>query len=231
MQLQPAYLLHRRPYRETSALVDLVTMEHGRIRAVARGIMRPSSKARSRLQPFTPLHITWSGERELKTLKQYESGVPGPMLAGESLVCGIYANELLTRCLPLEGAVPTVFAGYSVLLNDLPSPAKRQGALRRFEHALLEALDAEPVFTTQHEAPLEPKMHYLYDSSTRRFYPVAPGEGIDGRSLNALARDDWGAPGHARTTKYLARTALAPLLGAKPLRSRELIHRLNRTTD
>ncbi|MGO3275086.1 DNA repair protein RecO, partial [Halomonas sp.] len=55
MPPEPAFLLHRRPYRETSALVDLLTLNHGRVRAVAHGGQRPGSKSRQRLQPFTPL--------------------------------------------------------------------------------------------------------------------------------------------------------------------------------
>ncbi|MFW6345531.1 MAG: recombination protein O N-terminal domain-containing protein, partial [Halomonas sp.] len=33
MTPEPAFLLHRRPYRETSALVELLTLHHGRVRA------------------------------------------------------------------------------------------------------------------------------------------------------------------------------------------------------
>ena len=69
MQPQPAFLLHKRPYRETSALVELLTLEHGRVRAVAQGVQRPGSRSRGRLQPFTPLHVTWVGEGELKRLR------------------------------------------------------------------------------------------------------------------------------------------------------------------
>lgn len=61
MTPEPAFLLHKRPYRETSALVELLTLQHGRVRAVAQGVQRPGSRARSRLQPFAPMHVTWTG--------------------------------------------------------------------------------------------------------------------------------------------------------------------------
>ncbi|MCM2130929.1 DNA repair protein RecO [Larsenimonas rhizosphaerae] len=226
MQLQPAYLLHRRPYRETSALVELLTMEYGRVRAVARGVMRPGSKARHRLQPFSPLHITWAGHGDLKTLRVFESSGQGAMLAGEGLLCGLYANEVLARCLPLEGAVPDVFGAYAVLLGALPFPDRRQSGLRRFEQAVLSALDADPVFADGAGSPLDPHSHYLYVKEARHFQVVPMGQGVDGRSLRAMAQGDWGEPANARVAKYLARQALAPLLGDRPLRSRELIQQL-----
>jgi len=228
MQPQPAFLLHKRPYRETSALVDLLTLDHGRIRAVAQGVQRPGSRSRSRLQPFTPLHLTWVGAGELKRLRLMESTGSAPMLAGEGLLCGFYANELLTRLLPLELPVAEVFAFYGAALKELPLPGERAGALRRLEFALLEALDGEPVFCDLDGVELDPQARYIYRAEARRFSPLAPGSsgGLDGRTLKLLEQGDWAAPGLAAPARSLARAALAPLLGERPLRARELMQQL-----
>ncbi len=228
MQPQPAYLLHKRPYRETSALVDLLTLEHGRVRAVAQGVQRAGSKSRSRLQPFAPLHVTWRGDNELKRLRLMESGGSASLLAGEGLLCGLYANELLTRLLPPLLPAGEVFAFYSVLLGELPTPARRGAALRRLEITLLETLDAEPVFRDLDERELDPQARYVYRAGQRHFQLVEPNveAGIDGRTLRLLAQDDWTSPGLAGVAKALTRAALAPLLGATPLRSRELMRQL-----
>ncbi len=122
MQPQPAFLLHKRPYRETSALVELLTLGHGRVRAVAQGVQRPGSRSRAQLQPFAPLHVTWVGEGELKRLRLMESRGAAALLVGEGLLCGLYANELLTRTLPVELPVADVFAFYTALLEALPRP-------------------------------------------------------------------------------------------------------------
>ncbi|MHB0774028.1 DNA repair protein RecO [Halomonas sp. WWR20] len=227
MQLQPAFLLHKRPYRETSALVDLLTLEHGRVRAVAQGVQRAGSKTRARLQPFSPLHVTWTGESELKRLRVMETSGSALLLAGEGLLCGFYINELLTRTLPLEFAVRDVFGIYTLTLEALTLPAQRGPALRRLEITLLEALDAAPVFSDESDAPLDPAGSYVYRADIRRFRRAGSHErGSDGRSLKLLARGDWEAPGLAGLAKQLTRAALAPLLGNKPLRSRELMYRL-----
>lgn len=228
MTPEPAFLLHKQPYRETSALVELLTLEHGRVRAVAQGVQRPSSRSRARLQPFAPLHVTWVGEGDLKRLRLMETHGSAAMLAGEGLLCGFYANELLTRALPLLYPVEEVFAFYGALLEALPRPEARAPALRRLEVSLLEALDAEPQFCDLSERELDPHRRYVYRAEARRFEALEAGTngGLDGRTLRLLAHGDWAAPGLAGPAKALTRAALAPLLGNTPLRSRELMQRL-----
>ncbi|ATJ82279.1 DNA repair protein RecO [Halomonas beimenensis] len=221
---QPAYLLHKRPYRETSALVELLTLDHGRVRAVARGVQRPRSRARAALQPFAPLHLTWSGEGDLKRLSLMETQGAAAMLVGEGLLCGLYANELLTRLLPVELPVREVFVHYGAALEALPRPERRAGALRRLEQALLEALDAEPRFCGPDGQALDPQTRYVFDPVSRAFHPGQGG--IDGRTLKLLASGDRGEPGLAGPAKAVNRAALAPLLGSRPLRSREWMRQL-----
>lgn len=221
MQPQPAFLLHKRPYRETSALVELLTLDHGRVRAVAQGVQRPGSRSRIQMQPFAPLHITWQGERELKRLRLVESRGTAAMLVGEGLLCGLYANELLIRLLPVEFAVSEVFAFYTSLLDELVRPAGRAPGLRRLEVALLDALDATPRFCGPNDEALDPQARYQYDVRSRAF--VVAAQGIDGRTLRLLSHSDWGEPGLAGAAKAVTRAALAPLLGERPLRSRELM--------
>ncbi|APX93555.1 DNA repair protein RecO [Halomonas sp. 1513] len=228
MQPEPAFLLHKRPYRETSALVDLLTLGHGRVRAVAQGVQRPGSRSRGRLQPFAPLHVTWVGSGELKRLRLMESTGSAALLAGEGLLCGLYANELLARVLPLELPGREVFAFYGATLEALPRPEVRASALRRLELALLELLDAEPLFRDLSDGQLDPQRRYVYRAEARAFEALPPGagQGLDGRTLRLLASGQWEAPGLAGPAKVVTRAALAPLLGTRPLRSRELMQRL-----
>lgn len=218
---EPAFLLHRRPYRETSALVDILTLNHGRLRAVAHGGQRPGSKSRQRLQPFTPLFVAWRGDHELKRLTLMESRGQTALLVGEGLLCGLYANEIATRLLPLELAAEEVFAFYTALLEALPHPGGRVLALRRFEWALLEALEATPRFTTPEGEALDLQGRYRFDGPSRAFVPF--DKGIEGRALRLLDQGDWTPAGLSGALKAVMRAALAPHLGNKPLRSRELM--------
>ena len=75
MDLQRGFVLHRRPYSETSLLVDLFTEETGRLTVIAKGARAKRSAWKSVLQPFTPLLLRWSGKGALKTLTKAESSL------------------------------------------------------------------------------------------------------------------------------------------------------------
>ena len=99
VQLQPAYVLFSRPFQNTSLMLDFFTIDYGRIRAIAKGARRPSSKYRSILQPFHPLLVGYTGRGEVKTLWHVESSVAAITLKGERLFSAIYLNEVLCRLL------------------------------------------------------------------------------------------------------------------------------------
>ena len=59
--LQSSFVLHRRPYRDTSLLLEVFSQEYGRLGLVARGAVSPRSRWKGLLQPFAPLLLSWSG--------------------------------------------------------------------------------------------------------------------------------------------------------------------------
>ena len=73
VSLQPAYVLHRRSYRETSFLIELLTPEFGRITVSARGARQRKSTAQGLLQPFTPLMVAFAGKGELMSLSDVDA--------------------------------------------------------------------------------------------------------------------------------------------------------------
>ncbi|MEH6543784.1 MAG: DNA repair protein RecO [Porticoccaceae bacterium] len=117
-----AYVLHKRPFRETSVLVDLFCRDQGRIRAVARGARGKHGAKRLYLEPFTPLLVTWRGNSGLKTLVRAESAAQAkPSLLGHTLYLGFYVNELLMRLLAEDDAHEYLYQHYSELLLRLSS--------------------------------------------------------------------------------------------------------------
>ena len=113
---QPAYVIHARPYRETSLLIEALTLDHGRVGLVARGAARPKSALRALLQPFVPLHLSWQGNGELKTLRSAEPAGMVRRPDGRAALSGLYLNErTLERT---EGFAPLV-AALSQVLQEL----------------------------------------------------------------------------------------------------------------
>lgn len=121
--LEPCYVLHQRAYRDTSALVDVFSKEHGRIGLVARGVKSSKSKLRGLLQPFTPLLISWGGKGDLQTLKSIESTGLAMNLTGRWVMSGFYLNELLMRLLIRHDPHASLFNHYESTLKLLSTIA------------------------------------------------------------------------------------------------------------
>ena len=216
---QPAYVLHSRPYKETSALVSLLTLDYGRIEGVARGVRQKKSRNRALLQPLQPLQLSWRGDTSLKTLSDIEACGPLPMLGGRALSCVLYANELLNRLLQPEEPVPALFREYALLIAQLQQPEQLEPSLRCFEWQLLKTLGYPLIFTEPGGDELQAGRHYCYHWQSG-FHPVQ--EGLSGELLIALRDQNWSAPDALKTAKRLSRIALQPLIGDKPLFSRQL---------
>ena len=227
IQLQSAYVLHTRPYRDTSLLVEIFSHDFGRIGLVARGVRTSKSRYASLLQPFTPLLISWSGQGELPTLSGAEAAGVAPQLKGDVLLSGFYLNELLMRLLQRGDAHPQLFETYITSLASLAEQHEQEPILRQFEHRLLQEigygliLDHDVMSGEEIEA--EDRYQYLPDRG-----PVSAagdeenGVLVHGRTLQAIAQDDYSQPEVRQEAKRLMRAALAVHLGDRPLKSREL---------
>jgi DNA repair protein RecO (recombination protein O) len=60
---QRAFVLHSRPWSETSLMLDVFTEESGRVRLVAKGARSKRSNLKGALQPFTPAGTLWRARR------------------------------------------------------------------------------------------------------------------------------------------------------------------------
>ena len=73
-ELEPGFVLHAYPYKETSLIVEVFTRRFGRVGLLARGARRPRSAMRGVLLAFHPLRLTWTATAELGTLMAAEWG-------------------------------------------------------------------------------------------------------------------------------------------------------------
>ncbi|MBT8112978.1 MAG: recombination protein O N-terminal domain-containing protein, partial [Gammaproteobacteria bacterium] len=69
VQLQQAYCLHARRYRESSRIVEMLTPEHGLVSCLGHSSKKKNSSVDLL---FTPLLVSWSGRGELFTLTHVE---------------------------------------------------------------------------------------------------------------------------------------------------------------
>lgn len=223
--LSPAYVLHSRPYRDSSALVDLLGLHEGVQRVVWRGARNPRKGPGP--QPFVPMLICVAGRGELKTLASAEIAGGYTLLQGDALFSGLYLNELLVRLLRPADPQPILFAAYQSALQALGDASPIEPILRQFEWQLLDALGYG--FSLRLDAtgqPVEAQARYTWvaDQGLLRLAdPASPaGVGLPGQALLRMAADDWSDPATLRAAKLLMRQALSVHLGDKPLMSRQL---------
>jgi len=232
-QLQPAYLLHRRPFRDGSDLLDVFCADQGRLGLVARGLnrRRRGGTLAALLQPFRPLLLSFSGRGELLTLTAAESAGELAPLVGRALFSAFYLNELLLRLLQRFETHPGLFHAYAEALGELAESSGAvpalEPALRRFEFRLLEELGYAVDLTREaySDAPVCADACYALvpDTGLRAVAPesAAADSYFRGEELLAVARGDFSAAS-AQTAKRLVRVLLHPHLGDAPLRSRAM---------
>ena len=141
LEQQPAYVLHARPYRETSLLLECLTQDHGRLGVIARGVRSERSRLpRSQLEPFQLLLMNLHLRGELATVRASELASSSLRLIGDAGIAGLYVNELVVRLTERQDPHPALFLAYAETLARLARGDTLAWQLRRFERDLLAAL-------------------------------------------------------------------------------------------
>jgi len=220
------FVLHRREYRETSYLTDLFTLELGKVSAVVKGVRGSKSDKKSLLQAFQPLLFTIAGKHELRNLNQLESNGAMLRLMGLQLFSAMYLNELLNRLLPKDVPHPELFAAYQQCLEWLVGGEPIEPCLRQFELLLLDDLGYGLDLTQDYQSgqAVEANSEYclVLENGIKLIDNQAQGSNkFSGSALLQVHNHDWTSES-LQCAKRITRMALAPLLGSKPLKSREL---------
>jgi DNA repair protein RecO (recombination protein O) len=231
LSLIPAFVLHSRPYRDTSLLLEVFSGEQGRVGLVARGARSTRSRQRGLLQPFQPLLLSWTTRGELGTLVTVESAGAPMSLRGHGLYGGFYLNELLVRLLHRNDPHPELYPVYGAALARLAQATDPEPPLRWFEVRLLEALGyGLQLDRDATGAELEPESLYDYRPE-QGAVPLggggaAQGVKISGRSLLALQAECLDDGQVRRDARRLTRAVLDLHLGPAPLKTRAVLRQL-----
>jgi len=204
-----AWVLHRRPFRDNSFIVDLLCEDLGLYRAVWR---RPKRGYQG--EPFTPILAKLSGKGEMKSLSKVEAIAPPLPITGNFLYSAMYVNELTTLLLPQGPISDHFFAAYRLALVALSSEGLEAQLLRKYERALFDELGIWPSIS----AGLDDKQYYIlnaFDGLVRTSSDRAGALSAD--SLRAIDNfTDY------RQCAILHRRLLDQLLQGKEINSRAL---------
>ncbi|MEM9404363.1 MAG: DNA repair protein RecO [Pseudomonadota bacterium] len=232
VEQQPVWLLHHRPFRDTSRILDLLSREYGRVAVVARGSRSAKSKLKGILRPFMPLSVSWIARSDLGTLTGAEIGGEPVSLGGDALLSGYYLNELLLNLMHRHDPQPEIFDAYTKTVTGLAGALEVAPRLRVFEIELLRllgyALDFEHE-TATHEV-LEPAAKYEFRPAQG---PARVGdrEGpmvFRGAELLGIAKGRLDEAETLNAANRLLRGVIAYHLDGKELKSRKVLREIRR---
>ena len=222
--LQPAFILHTRAYRDSSLLVSLLTLQHGYITVLAKGV-KSRPQMRALLSPFISLLVSWSGNGELPILGKVESNGVNYNLLSTALLSGIYVNELLIKLLPPHDPHPDIYALYQGTLQKLQHDSQHL-ALRIFEKRLLIALGYGLQFDREADGnKIEPNAWYYFKSGVgflKSTAHIGEFELFAGKTLFALHYEQFDAE-TIKDAKRLLQSVLQHVLGNKTINSKSFL--------
>ncbi|KRG61766.1 hypothetical protein ABB26_17935 [Stenotrophomonas humi] len=236
---QPAYVLHARPWRETSLLVEVLTWEHGRLGLLARGVQGPKKQAlRAALQPLQSIHFDAVMGGELAQLRRAESQDVAPRLHGNAMLAGFYMSELVMRLAPRNDPSPELYTAYGTLRDRLELPGNLAWSLRCFERDLLEALGVGFDWTCAADGEaVDPAARYQLDPTQGPLRQLSERSSAErrglatGAALLALAEDRLPAAADLASLRLQMRAVLLHHLGGRGLKSWEMLGDLSRPAE
>jgi len=223
INLAPAYILHHRPYRDTSRILEVITRDHGRLSLFARGVRGPKAKLASILQPFQLLLLSWSGRGEAGQLTGAESADHDPSMPASSLMASFYLNELLIKLTTRHDPLPSLFDDYHATVEGLRHGMLLEPSLRIFEKRLLDTLGYGLDLATQAQTgkPVEPGEYYHFRPAQGLFPTVAEAQGaLSGQSLISLANEELASSRDLEDARRVLQAALAQCLEGRELTTR-----------
>jgi DNA repair protein RecO (recombination protein O) len=229
--LTPGYLLHHRPWRDTSRILEVLTREHGRLTVFARGVRGPHAKLAAELQPFQLLLLSWSGRGEAPQLTGAERAAAASPLPQDRLLAAFYLNELLLKLTTPHDALPELFDHYHGTLEQLRGGTPLEPVLRVFEKRLLEVLGYGLDLATEARSglPLEPGAYYDFHPGVG-LLPArgAAASALRGHSLLSLARESLREERELEDARRVLQAALGACLEGRPLTTRQVARAMKR---
>jgi len=236
VELEPAFVLHNRAYRESSLISEIFGRDSGRLGLVAKGARRPKSALRGMLQSFHPLLLSWSGSGELGLLTGAEPDGYVRPLTGKALFSGLYMNELLMRLMHRHDPHPELFQFYAGALEALAHGRRTDAVLRIFEKHMLESIGYGLVLDHDIDTgePIHGDYAYRYQADrgpTSHERGNSDGVRVAGETLLSLARESLESERVLDEAKQLMRVVLRRYLGERPLATRSLFRARNQSPN
>lgn len=223
----PCYILHRRDYRESSLILEIISREFGRVSLIAKGAKRNKKQQGVTFSLYQKYLMAWTSKTELGTLVDVELSTVANQVSPDKMMLGFYMNEIILRLLHKHEPHPELFDSYDETITELFQNSGDHTLLRYFEKRLLQSLGYGVILdqdlSTGDMVDTERDYHYIPEvGPSSNLNNNAAGVIISGQTLHELDNESLSTNKNKNEAKILLRTLLNQYLGNKPLASREL---------
>ena len=224
---EPTFVLHRRAFGESSVTLELLTKNHGRVGALARGARQVSPKrGKDMLGPGALYLADLVGGGELMQLRRFEICESAPAFVGERGLALMYINELVIALLPRGDAHDRLFLQYKNTIQTIAF-GELGGHLRGFERMLLQELGYGVDFANDvMGAPIASALWYRLDVNAGFFASHAGATGaLTGAAILEFDSCCFSKI-HNSTTRGIMRALISERLSGKTLKSWDMLREL-----
>ncbi len=146
LQRTEAIVLRRRDLGEADRILTLLTIDRGKVRAVAKGVRRPQSRLAGHLDLFVRSAVLLARGRELDVVTQAQLIEPYRGLREEPWRVGWagYLADLTDRAIAEEEPQPFLYRTLAECLRELARAEDAFAVVRRYEMRLLVLLGYRP---------------------------------------------------------------------------------------
>tara|TARA_B100000959_G_scaffold284702_1_gene357086 strand:+ start:1629 stop:2357 length:729 start_codon:yes stop_codon:yes gene_type:complete len=233
---EPAYLIHQRPFSESSQIINLFSRHFGRVDLIAKGSKRPKSKFKSFLQPFMPILVSWSGRSQLKTLRSIDLNTQRKTtLPNKQLMSAFYLNELILSLLITMDPYPDLFDCYALTIDKLSDVDFSESVLRTFEIKLLSQIGYAINFQTEgmssNYIDAEQVYRFVVEEGFVRSHSTTPHDSlIKGSIIKAIDRGDYSTPQVLKAAKRITRKSIKYHLSGKELNTKKVFKSIHKSS-
>ncbi len=219
-----SFIIHSRPFSETSMIYDILTDSNGLISIIAKGIKR--KKDGLSMQPFKEIQLSFTKAR-LPLLTKHEVLKSFTEISKNYMLFGLYFNELIYKFIPKNEPLPSLYHLYKDQLTYMSNIDNNPKCfLLRYEYLFLKEIGYE-INLKYHE-------QYTLDKNIKYYYKF--GEGfkeldnnvdnrtiVSGESIYNLLNHRFNLISDVVNLRFIAKRLIKEQLGDKDIKSYEML--------
>lgn len=219
-----SFIIHSRPFRETSVIYDILTNSNGLISIIAKGIK--TKKDGLSMQPFKEIQLTFT-KAKLPLLTKHEVIRSYIDISKKYMLAGLYFNELIYKFIPKNEPLPSLFDLYKNQLNYMSQTnTKSENILFRFEYLFLKEIGYEinHIYQDKYIINKDKRYYYKFGEGFKELDNTAdPRTTISSKSLFYLLNNNFEMIDDVENLRFIAKNIIKENLGDKNIKSYDMI--------